>query len=201
MALYQVSSFTGHERCRLLLQASIFTATTAKRLALFRSMSESTRSRLDPSFETNFLGGEAEVPGAARGGGDSQGSRLNGRMDPHNHYNNMRGGGDTYISQGNSRQIARLETHNHYNTAPPKYSPILEWLWPQSTFSSDSPAASQFTKQNTIHKSSTEARRHQPDPWLLDRKEYKEWLTGGSLWVRGKGKNVFPSDPRCALTV
>jgi hypothetical protein len=130
------------------------------------------------SFENSFFGGKAGEAHSFRGGGDTY-----------------------YISQGNSRQIGQSidnSTHNHYNTSPPSHSPVLEWLWPQSA--PESPGTTQFTKQNLIHRSSTEARKQQADPWLLNRAEYTRWLNGGSLWIRGKGIHLHALALYHALT-
>jgi len=137
------------------------------RTTWLKTMSRLAHASSAHAFEHAFLGGQAEATLA------------------------LRSGGDTFISQGNSRQIGRIENHNYYTSGPPRYSPVLEWLWPHSALSSDSPATALFTKQSVIHKSSTEARKHQSGSWLFKRREYEDWLTGKPLWIRGKGANEF----------
>lgn len=88
-------------------------------------------------------------------------------------------GGNTYISTGASRMIGQLhEHHHHYDDAQSGRKRVLEWLWPQDA---------RNLKQTTIHRSSAEARRDSGASWLITRSEYNEWLSGGFLWIRGKG--------------
>lgn len=105
---------------------------------------------------------------------------------------------NNFIAQGNSRQIGYVNyngpTYQYYASSQlPEHSPILEWLWPQSAYTSGSPAAAQYAKQNVINKSASEARKGQADPWLFKQNKFNDWFTGtgGSLWIWGKGTYLF----------
>jgi hypothetical protein len=116
--------------------------------------------------------------------------------------------GDTFIARGNARQIGHVNnvyngpTHQYFDTRGPlEHSSVLEWLWPRSP-DPHSPIAASFAKQGSIHNSATDARKGQPEPWLLSRRKYHEWLNGdsGCLWVRGKGERILtiPNRPLIA---
>jgi hypothetical protein len=147
---------------RQILQQVLFTDLAGNLMAVH------TRTSSGPSFAGAFLGCEAE------------------------HIDTPHEGGNIYSSYGNSRMIAQYLEHNHYyNSNPTDDSRILNWLWPQAVGSSETSATAGFSRQNVMHRSSTEAKKSPNDPWLITRREYKEWLTGGSLWLRGKGMS-FP---------